>query len=319
MTDEHSCESCTGESCPVSEAEGAAQEEKEPFQHNVQGAIDHRELARSMGRIKHKLIVLSGKGGVGKSTVAVNLATSLALNHKAVGLLDVDLHGPSVPKLLGMEDVMVKSAGHILLPAKYGDLLKVLSLGFMLRHRDDAVIWRGPSKISVIQQYLRDADWGDLDYLVVDSPPGTGDEPLTIAQLIPDLDGAIIVTTPQDVALADVRKSVTFCRKVELPVIGVVENMSNPTCPHCGKEVAVFGSGGGEEMAKQMEVPFLGRSPLDAAIAESGEKGKPFVQEQVGTETSFAFQRLLPQILKLEETKDKADTRGYGEMQDKDV
>ena len=309
MTDEQSCEGCTGSDCQG----GGGQEQQEPFQHDVAGAIDQREFARSMGRIKHKVIVLSGKGGVGKSTVAVNIATGLALNAKKVGLLDVDLHGPSVPMMLDLQGQTIKSAGHIIMPVKYQDMMKVLSLGFMLRDRDDAVIWRGPSKISVIQQYLRDADWGDLDYLVVDSPPGTGDEPLSICQLIPDLDGAVIVTTPQDVALADVRKSITFCNKVQVPVLGVVENMSNPVCPHCGKEVVVFGSGGGEKMAEELGVPFLGRIPLNAAVSESGERGKPVVQDQVGTDIAFAFQRILPPILKLDETKSKTDTSGYSD------
>ncbi|MFC1474817.1 P-loop NTPase, partial [bacterium] len=291
MTDDKSCEGCGGDCGDGDEKEREKFDKKDKprdkdgnvIEYNLDGAIDRREYARSLGRIRHKVIVMSCKGGVGKSTVAVNLALSLAMTGKKVGLLDVDLHGPSVPKMLGMEKTIMKNAGHLIMAADYENLLKVVSLGFMLKHRDDAVIWRGPSKIAVMQQFLRDVEWGTLDYLIIDAPPGTGDEPLTICQLIPDIDGAVIVTTPQDVALADVRKSVTFCRKIELPVLGVVENMSNPNCPHCGEEVEMFGTGGGEKMAADMDVPFMGRIPLTHEILLSGDMGKPFVHADPGS------------------------------------
>jgi len=319
MADEKSCESC-GSDCG-----SAGGREKEKFnkddkardrdgnvvEYNLAGAVDRREYARSLGRIHHKVVVMSCKGGVGKSTVAVNLALSLAMAGRKVGLLDVDLHGPSVPKMLNMEGTIMKSAGNIIMAADYENLLKVVSLGFMLGHKDDAVIWRGPSKISVLQQFLRDVEWGTLDYLVIDAPPGTGDEPLTICQLIPDIDGAVIVTTPQEVALADVRKSVTFCRKINLPIIGVVENMSNPSCPHCGKEVEMFGCGGGEKMAADMGVPFLGRVPMDPAVLRSGDLGKPFVYDDPGSEAYIAFSRIMRPVLKLKDTKEKPDLEGY--------
>ncbi|MBN2438222.1 MAG: Mrp/NBP35 family ATP-binding protein, partial [Deltaproteobacteria bacterium] len=217
-------------------------------------------LVRRLSEIKHKILVLSGKGGVGKSTVAVNLAVTLGMAGMKVGLLDVDFHGPSVPMLLHLKGEMLKSVEGVgILPLVTDDGLRVVSLGFALGHSDEAVIWRGPMKMGVIKQLLTDVQWGELDYLVVDFPPGTGDEPLSVAQLIPESDGAIVVTTPQDLSLQDVRKSINFCRHLKIPVLGVIENMSGLVCPHCGKMIEVFKSGGGETMAREMGVPFLGR------------------------------------------------------------
>ncbi|MDO9541428.1 MAG: Mrp/NBP35 family ATP-binding protein, partial [Kiritimatiellia bacterium] len=205
-------------------------------------------MQERLEQIKHKIIVLSGKGGVGKSTVAVNVAVSLTLAGKRVGLLDVDIHGPSIPKMLDLEDTRISVRDEIMLPVEK-DGLKVMSIGFLLQNRDDAVIWRGPMKMGVIKQFLKDVDWGELDYLVIDSPPGTGDEPLSVCQLVKNADGAVIVTTPQDVATNDVRKSINFCRQLNLPVLGVVENMSGFVCPKCGELTAIFKTGGGERMA----------------------------------------------------------------------
>ncbi|MGA2479480.1 MAG: Mrp/NBP35 family ATP-binding protein [Spirochaetia bacterium] len=261
-----------------------------------QQVIDQRKLNNRMGRIAHKILVLSGKGGVGKSTVAVNAALSLMLEGKRVGLLDVDMHGPSVPKMLGLEGQTIVTEGETMLPVEMGSM-RVMSMGFLLRNPEDALIWRGPMKMAVIKQFLMDVEWGDLDYLVVDAPPGTGDEPLSICQLIENADGAIIVTTPQEVALAAVRKSITFCRKLDLSVLGVVENMSGFTCPHCGQHADVFGTGGGERLAKEMHVPFLGRVPLDGTVATSGDSGKPYVQKYPGTETARAFARIVRPVL----------------------
>lgn len=260
---------------------------------------DRRALRSRLCRIKHKVIVLSGKGGVGKSTVAVNLAASLMLAGKRVGLLDIDIHGPSVPKMLGLEDAPIQLELGNMVPVKLGDL-KVMSIGFLLRDRDDAVIWRGPMKMAVIKQFLKDVEWGDLDYLIVDAPPGTGDEPLSVCQLIEDADGAIVVTTPQDVAIAAVRKSITFCRQLGLPVLGVVENMSGFACPHCGKPVEVFKSGGGEHMARQMGVPFLGRIPMDPLVGQTCDAGKPYVSAHAASETAKAFGFLVSSILALD-------------------
>jgi len=239
-------------------------------------AEEKEALRGNLARIAHTIIVLSGKGGVGKSTVAVNLAFSLAEKKKRTGLLDIDIHGPSVPKLLGLEAQRLDATDEgKILPIEYGGFLRVISIGFMLRQPDDAVIWRGPLKYGVIKQFLKDVAWGDLDYLVIDSPPGTGDEPLSVCQLVENPDGAVIVTTPQDVSLIDVRKSISFCRQLGITVLGVVENMSGFICPHCGRETAIFKRGGGEAMARDTGVPFLGRIPLDPGIAEGGDAGKP--------------------------------------------
>ena len=222
-----------------------------------------------------KLLVMSGKGGVGKSTVAANLAASLALMGKSVGLLDVDIHGPSIPKLMGLENNRPVMDGHAIVPIEVGNL-KVMSIGFLLESDRDAVIWRGPMKYGVIQQFLKDVEWGPLDYLVIDAPPGTGDEPLSVAQLIGQPAGAILVTTPQDLAVADVRRSVSFCEKVSLPVVGIIENMSGLVCPHCKEMIPLFKIGGGEALAREMNVPFLGSIPIDPEIVECGDNGTPY-------------------------------------------
>ncbi|HPL17736.1 MAG TPA: Mrp/NBP35 family ATP-binding protein [Spirochaetota bacterium] len=240
-------------------------------------AEDKASINENMARIAHKIIVLSGKGGVGKSTVAVNLAVSLAEKKFKTGLLDIDIHGPSVPKLLGIDGGQVMGARNgKMTPVEYNECLKVISIGFLLQDNDTAVIWRGPMKYTVIKQFLADVDWGNLDYLIVDSPPGTGDEPLSICQLIENADGAVVVTTPQDVALIDVRKSVNFYKQLHMPVIGVIENMSGFTCPHCGKETDIFKNGGGKKMAEDMGVPYLGEIPIESHIVASGDSGNPF-------------------------------------------
>lgn len=250
-----------------------------------------------LGLIRHKIMVLSGKGGVGKSTVAVNLALSLALAGRKVGLLDVDIHGPSIPTLLHLGGRGVTTHGEMIVPLEIGGGLKVMSIGLLLRHEDDAVIWRGPMKMNVIKQFLQDVQWGRLDYLVIDSPPGTGDEPLSVCQLIPDADGAVIVTTPQELALADVRKSINFCVKLRLPVLGIVENMRGFVCPQCGAVTDIFQRGGGEKLAAEMNVPFLGVIPLDPAITESGDAGRPYVYHYARTETAQAFAQIAQPFL----------------------
>jgi ATP-binding protein involved in chromosome partitioning len=241
---------------------------------------EKRQLRENLEKIGHKIIVLSGKGGVGKSTIAVNLAVSLAERGFSVGLLDVDIHGPSVPKLLGLQDKkLALDVSGAILPVEYRDRLKVISIGFMLQSANDAVIWRGPLKYSLIRQFLKDVYWGAIDYLVIDSPPGTGDEPLSVCQLIENPDGAVIVSTPQDVAILDVRKSIRFCKSLNMPVIGVIENMSGFTCPHCGKEVMIFsGDGGVLQMSLEMEVPFLGKIPLLPEVSRTGDSGVPFAE-----------------------------------------
>jgi Mrp family chromosome partitioning ATPase/predicted Fe-Mo cluster-binding NifX family protein len=225
-----------------------------------------------------KLLVMSGKGGVGKSTVAANLAVSLALAGNSVGLLDVDIHGPSIPKLMGLDRSQLVLNGHEIVPIEVGGL-KVMSIGFMLPSAADAVIWRGPMKYSLIHQFLKDVDWGPLDYLVIDAPPGTGDEPLSVAQLVGQPAGAVLVTTPQDLAIADVRRSVSFCEKLNLPVVGIIENMSGLMCPHCRTEIPLFKTGGGALLAHEMNVPFLGSIPIDPEIVECGDNGTPYAHQ----------------------------------------
>lgn len=257
------------------------------------------ELKHQISEIKHKIVVLSGKGGVGKSTVATNLAVALSLKGKRVGLLDIDFHGPSVPKLLGLENQPLGMDGNGIVPSGYGENLKVMSIGFMLQNQDDAVIWRGPLKMGAIKQFLTDVKWGALDFLIVDSPPGTGDEPLSIMQILGEGTKAVIVTTPQDISLSDVRKSITFCHKMNVAIIGVIENMSGFVCPHCGEAVNIFKTGGGEKMAKEMGTPFLGRIPLDPQIVESGDSGQPYVDASAKSESAKAFEQAIQSILSL--------------------
>jgi Mrp family chromosome partitioning ATPase len=255
--------------------------------------IDHEDTLR---RINHKIVVMSGKGGVGKSTVAVNLATSLAMSGRSVGLLDIDLHGPSIPTMLNLVGTKLSLKDGKLTPAGY-EMLKVMSIGFMLEDDNSAIIWRGPAKAGMIQQFINDVDWGDIDYLIVDCPPGTGDEPLTIIQTLGSCDGAVVVTTPQDVALADVRKSINFCHKMNLPVLGVIENMSGLACPHCQQIVEIFKAGGGERMAAKMKVPFLGRIPIDPAIVTAGDDGYPYVHRYSKSPTAVIMEGMAISIM----------------------
>lgn len=266
----------------------------------------HNERARAvqdrMAQIKHKIIVLSGKGGVGKSTVAVNLAIGLALEGRRVGLLDIDLHGPTVPQLLGLKNRPVLIEGETLIPVEVGENLKVMSIGFLLGEQDSAVVWRGPMKAVAIEQFLGEVQWGELDYLIVDSPPGTGDEPLAVCQAMGNADGAIIVTTPQETALANVRRSVRFCSLLDLPVLGVIENMAGFVCPNCGHVTHVFSKGGGEAMAEKVGVPLLASVPLDPAIVEAGDAGKPYIYHYSKSPAAKEFARAVERLLALEET-----------------
>jgi Mrp family chromosome partitioning ATPase len=241
--------------------------------------MEEREekVNRTMSKISHKIAVMSGKGGVGKSTVAANLALSLAERGKSVGVLDADIHGPTIPKILGIENVKLGVIEGGILPATVKPGVKVISMGFMLSDNDTPVIWRGPMKMGAISQFLGEVLWGNLDFLIVDLPPGTGDEPLSITQLIPELDGSVIVTTPQEVALTSVRKCINFSKALNIPVIGIIENMSGFECPHCGKHFDLFKTGGGKKVAEEFDVPFLGSIPLDPVVVNSGEEGIPLV------------------------------------------
>jgi len=294
------CSSCTEPDCSAAKRKNG--ESDEEFK-------DRQLLASRLCRIRHKVVVLSGKGGVGKSTVAVNLAAALLLAGKRVGLLDVDIHGPSVPTMLGIEREKLQGSSDGLLPADIGGL-KVMSIGFLLNDPDDAVIWRGPLKMGVIKQFLKDVAWGDLDYLIIDSPPGTGDEPLSVCQLVGKLDGAVVVTTPQKVAAIDVRKSITFCRKLNVPVLGVVENMSGFACPKCGEVTPVFRSGGGQRIARDMLVPFLGSVPIDPTLAEACDDGHVFVNQFASTPTAKALLAVARPLLALDEKNTQTDNQG---------
>lgn len=271
------CESCDhSDACSEREKEVHAQE----------------RLKLKLSQIKHKIMVMSGKGGVGKSTVATNLAVSLSLDGLEVGLLDADIHGPNIPKMLGIESRPVLGSKEGILPVEVFPNLKVISMGFFIGDRDSPVVWRGPIKHNAISQFLGEVEWGGLDFLIVDLPPGTGDEPLSVAHLIKDVSGSIIVTTPQDVALLDSRKAVTFSGILRIPVIGIVENMSGLLCPYCQKEILLFKTGGGERAAREMKVPFLGRIPIDPEMVTDCDRGMPFVMAHPESQATKAFKEI---------------------------
>jgi ATP-binding protein involved in chromosome partitioning len=248
-----------------------------------------------MGKIKHKIMVMSGKGGVGKTTVAANLAFALGMNGLDVGLMDADIHGPNVPKILGIEEKRPAVIEGTIYPVPVTPRLKAISIGFLLPSKDASVIWRGPMKMGAIRQFLSDVDWGELDYMVVDLPPGTGDEPLSVVQLMKKVDGAIVVTTPQELALVSARKAVNFSQVLNVPVIGIIENMSGFVCPYCGKEINIFKYGGGERAAIEMGVPFLGRVPFDPKMVEAADNGTPFVLQR-DSKVSEAFVRIVENV-----------------------
>ena len=247
-----------------------------------------------MTRIKHKIVIGSGKGGVGKSTVTVNLAAALQNRGFKVGILDADITGPNIPKLLGIEDQKMTAGPEGLEPADAAGI-KVVSMALLLKSRDSPVVWRGPMKMAALKQFVSDVNWGDLDFLLVDLPPGTSDEPISVAQLIAGLDGAIIVTTPQEVALLDSRKAVNMFLMMNVPMLGIIENMSGLICPHCGERIEVFKTGGGESAAKELNVPFLGAIPLDVEIGRLGDMGKTFTKNE--TPAAKAFDTIVGAIL----------------------
>jgi ATP-binding protein involved in chromosome partitioning len=254
------------------------------------------KVSKTLARIKNRILVFSGKGGVGKSTVAANLALALSLRDKNVGALDVDIHGPNLAKMLGVEDKKMDISPERITPVQVNENLKLVSMSFLIQDPDMPVIWRGPMKMKVIQQFLGDVDWGDLDWLIIDSPPGTGDEPLSVAQLIPAT-GAVIVTTPQEVSVLDSRKAVGFAMKLNLKILGIIENMSGLTCPYCGRRIDLFKVGGGELAAADLGVPFLGRIPIDPQIVILGDEGKSFADIRKDSEASRAFGEIVEKIL----------------------
>lgn len=252
----------------------------------------------ALRKIKHKIIVMSGKGGVGKTSTAVNLSLALADAGHKVGVMDVDLHGPDVPRMLGIDGMPELLSNNKLSPMTYSQNLSAMSIESFIPSKDDAIIWRGPMKFSAIRQFIGDVQWGDLDFLVIDSPPGTGDEPLTVAQIVSDA-RAVIVTTPQEVALADVRKSINFCKTVKMEIFGLVENMSGLNCPHCGEMIDLFGSGGGERTAQQTGIRFLGRIPFDPNVVACGDSGACYQKVHADTAVSRAYAEIAQKLSQL--------------------
>ncbi|MBP7746013.1 MAG: P-loop NTPase [Phycisphaerae bacterium] len=270
-----------------------------PRQVDPERELENEILRGRMERIGQKLLVLSGKGGVGKSTVAANLAVALAAAGSHVGLLDVDIHGPSIPRLLGLEGRRPEVVQGLLEPVRVSERLAVISIDFFLPDERAPVIWRGPRKFGAIKQFLKDVNWGTLDYLVVDSPPGTGDEPLAVAELVGQPAQAVIVTTPQELAVADVRRCVSFCRSLSLSVAGVVENMSGFACPSCGHVVDLFKRGGGQRLAEETRVPFLGAIPIDPRVVIGGDAGAPVASGAQDSPAARAFATIVQTLLSL--------------------
>jgi len=262
-------------------------------------------LRTRMNKIRHKIAVISGKGGVGKSLVTVNLAMALAMKGRngRIGILDSDIHGPCVPKMLGLKGSRLQSGPPGVFPA-FGPMnIKVVSMGFLLPTDDSPVIWRGPLKMGAIRQFLSEIAWGNLDYLLIDLPPGTGDESLSVLQLLPEMDGVIIVTIPSEVSQDVVKKAVTFARKMGVPTIGIVENMSGMVCPHCGEKIDVFSVGGGEKIANDMGVPFLGNIPLDPRVSTAMDAGTPFIAVHPDSTAANSFNSIVEKIKNFTEKK----------------
>ncbi len=265
-------------------------------------------LRANLAKIDKKLIVISGKGGVGKTTVAVNLAYELAAKGKKTGILDVDIHGPNVAKMLGIEGEKLSKNDFGMIPVEVLPNLKVVSMALLLESPDTPIIWRGPLKMVTIKQFLSDINWGELDYLIIDSPPGTGDEPLSVCQLIPNIDGAIIVTTPQEVAILDSRKSIQFVKQLKIPVLGIIENMSGLICPYCKNKIDLFGHGGGEKAANDLNVPFLGRILIEPEIVKAGDLGQPLLSptREILPETAVnEMKQIIKKIENVIEVNDK--------------
>lgn len=264
---------------------------------NDEYEMQNLRIRERMDKIGRKIMILSGKGGVGKTTVTVNLANALVDMGCTVGVLDVDIHGPNVAKMFGCEGAELGSPdGVTMIPIEPRKGLKVMSLSFALEDPTSPIIWRGSLKMSAIRQFLSDVEWGTLDYLLIDTPPGTGDEQLTVIQSIPEMTGAIIVTTPQEVAVLDSRRSVTFARKCGMAIIGVVENMSGLKCPNCGEEIPIFGKGGGKKMCQEMHVPFLGSIPMEVDLCKAEDNGESFVSSPASHPSAEALMDIANQI-----------------------
>ena len=281
--------SCSQQSCSPQQGQNDAAKQQVEMEAMIKS---------NLAKIKNKIFVLSGKGGVGKSSVSANLAASLAKKGYKTGLMDVDVHGPSIAQMFGIKDLLdIAPDSKLLLPKEINENLKVVTVQALMQDKDQAIIWRGPAKTGMIKQFVGSVAWGDLDYLVIDAPPGTGDEPLTVVQMIPEAKG-IIVTTPQEVALADIRKSISFCKTVKMETLGVLENMAGFTCPHCNQSIDLFKSGGGEKTAKAQGLNFLGSIPFDTRVVESGDEGVPLMMYEADGPFKQAFEKIVENILK---------------------
>jgi Mrp family chromosome partitioning ATPase len=265
-----------------------------PNETEVQEVNIHNRMAK----IDRKILIMSGKGGVGKSTVTVNLANALLAQGHTVGVLDTDIHGPNIAKMFGCEGAILESNedGTSILPVCPREGLKVVSLSFAVSDPDQAIVFRGPLKLSVIKQFLADVEWGTLDYLLIDSPPGTGDEQLAVCQSVPDLTGTVIVTTPQQVAILDARKSVSFARQLDVEIIGLVENMSHLICPDCGKHIPIFGKDGGKILASEQDIPLLGEVPMELGLQQDEDNGVNWIEQNPDSESAKAFMEIATHI-----------------------
>jgi len=281
----------------MNNSEHPQQQTPDMAQRRQQMAEQDQVIAERLAQVEHIIAVISGKGGVGKTTLATAVANKLAAEGLAVGLLDTDITGPNAPLMMGIEGQRPTMDGEFIAPLVSATGVKVMSMGMLAEDRDTPVIWRGPLRGIAVRQFVSDVQWGELDYLMIDLPPGTGDEALTVAQSLPGIDGVIVVTTPQEVSLEDCRKAVNFARRLKLEVLGVVENMSGLICPHCGERIDVFGSGGGEKMAQQLGVPFLGRVPLAPALVKATDQGQPLSEQLVGAPVWEALSGIIAKLV----------------------
>jgi len=298
-------EECDGKCGSCSTSDGCNDHRKQQYEQE-------QKLKLKLSKIKHKIAIISGKGGVGKSTVTANLAMAFAMQgHKdKVGVLDADIHGPCIPKMLGLKgQTLIGGPGGILFPVTGKLGIKVVSMDFLLPNDEAPVIWRGPLKMRAIQQFLSDVTWGELDYLFIDLPPGTGDEPLSVMQLIPDLDGVVIVTMPSEVSQAVVKKAVTFTKQMGVPIIGIVENMSGFVCPDCGAKINIFKTGGGKKMTEDLSVPYLGSIPIDPNICNDSDNGLAFIAENKASLATKAFMDIVKKIEQFLENEETANEK----------
>ncbi len=300
-------EECDGKCGLCSTSDSCNDQRKQQYEQE-------QKLKLKLSKIKHKIAIISGKGGVGKSTLTVNLAMAFAMHgHKdKVGVLDADIHGPCIPKMLGLKgQTLIGGPGGMMFPVigKLG--IKVVSMDFFLPNDEAPVIWRGPLKMRAIQQFLSDVTWGELDYLFIDLPPGTGDEPLSVTQLIPDMDGVVIVTMPSEVSQGVVKKAVMFAKQIGVPIIGIVENMSGFVCPECGAKVNIFKTGGGKKIAEDLSVPLLGSIPIDPNICSDSDNGLAFIAENKTSPAAKAFMEI---VQKIDQFLENTDTYNHKEI-----